>query len=60
MKGEKVFNVAIGKENIIKDLDIFGKVGKAEAFDEYIEFEIKNKQVFFKNKNIKLIILLMS
>ena len=53
MKGEKVFNVAIGKENIIRDLDIFGKVGKAEAFDEYIEFEIKNKQVFYKNKNCK-------
>jgi hypothetical protein len=53
MKGEKIFNVAIGKENVIRDLDIYGKVGKAEAFDEYIEFEIKNKQVFYKNKNCK-------
>ena len=50
MKGEKVFNVALGKETILKNLDIYAKVGKAEAYDEYIEFEIKNKQVFYKNK----------
>ena len=50
-KGEKIFNVALGKENIIKNLDIFAKVGKAEAYDEYIEFEIKNKQVLYKNRN---------
>ena len=48
---EKIFNVALGKENIIKDLDIYAKVGKAEAYDEYIEFEIRNKQVYYKNKN---------
>ena len=50
-KGEKIFNVALGKETIIRNLDIFGKVGKAEAYDEYIEFEIRNKQVYYKNKN---------
>ena len=50
-KREKIFNVALGKENIIKDLDIYAKVGKAEAYDEYIEFEIRNRQVYYKNKN---------
>ena len=50
-KGEKIFNVALGKENIIKNLDIYAKVGKAEAYDEYIEFEIRNRQVLYKNKN---------
>ena len=50
LKGEKVFNVALGKETILKNLDIYAKVGKAEAYDEYIEFEIKNKQVFYKNR----------
>jgi len=50
-KGEKIFNVALGKENIIRNLDIYAKVGKAEAYDEYIEFEIRNKQVLYKNKN---------
>ena len=50
-KGEKIFNVALGKENIIRNLDIYAKVGKAEAYDEYVEFEIRNKQVYFKNKS---------
>ena len=49
--GEKVFNIALGKETIIRNLDIFAKVGKAEAYDEYVEFEIRNKQVYFKNKS---------
>jgi len=52
-KGEKVFNVALGKENVIHNLDIFSKVGKAEAYDEYLELEIKNRQVFYKNKLCK-------
>ena len=50
IKGEKIFDVALGKEKIIKNLDIFSKVGKAEAYDEYIEFEIRNTQVYYKNK----------
>ena len=50
-KGEKIFHVALGKETIIRNLDIYDKVGKAEAYDEYIEFEIRNKQVYFKNKS---------
>ena len=50
-KGDKVFNVALGKETVIKNLDIYSKVGKAYALDEYIEFEIRNKQVYYKNKN---------
>ena len=47
-KGEKIFNVALGKDNIIKNLDIYAK---AEAYDEYIEFEIRNKNVLYKNKS---------
>ncbi len=50
-KGDKIFNVALGRETIIKNLDIYSKVGKAYALDEYIEFEIRNKQVYYKNKN---------
>ena len=50
-KGEKIFNIALGKETIIRNLDIYAKVGKAEAYDEYVEFEIRNKQVYFKNKS---------
>ena len=50
LKGEKVFNVALGKEVVLKNLDIYARVGKAEALDEYIEFEIRNKQVYYKNR----------
>ena len=50
-KGEKIFNIALGKETIIRNLDIYAKVGKAEAYDEYVEFEIRNKQVYFKNRS---------
>ena len=50
-KGDKIFNVALGRETVIKNLDIYSKVGKAYGLDEYIEFEIRNKQVYYKNKN---------
>lgn len=43
---EKVFDVALGKKIVIKDLDIFDKVGKASAHDEYIEFEIRDDKVY--------------
>ena len=43
---EKVFDIALGKKIVIKDLDIFDKVGKAAAHDEYIEFELKDDKVF--------------
>ena len=49
MKGEKVFHVALGKQVILRNLDIYDKVGKAVALDEYIEFEIRNKQVYYQN-----------
>ena len=48
-KGEKVFDVALGKKIVIKDLDIFAKVGKAAAHDEFVEFEIKDGKLFVKN-----------
>ena len=44
--GQKVFDVAIGKKVVIKDLDVFGKVGKAAAHDEYIQAELKDEKVF--------------
>jgi hypothetical protein len=46
MPNEKVFDIALGKKIIIKDLDIYAKVGKASAHDEFIEFEIKDDKVF--------------
>jgi hypothetical protein len=43
---EKVFDVALGKKIIIKDMDIFKKAGKATAHDEFIEFEIKDDKCY--------------
>jgi hypothetical protein len=43
---EKVFDIAIGKKIVIKDLDIFSKVGKAAAHDEFAEFELKNDKIY--------------
>ena len=49
--GEKIFDVEIGGEQILKDIDIFGKVGKATALDEYIPIEIKNDKLLFNGNN---------
>ena len=50
--GEKIFDINLGDENIVKDLDIFSKVGKATAYDEYVEFEFKDGKVYVE-VNIK-------
>lgn len=44
--GDKVFDVALGKKVVIKDLDIFAKVGKAAAHDEYIQAELRDDKVY--------------
>lgn len=48
--GEKIFDILIGRETVLKQLDIYTKVGKATALDEYIEFQLKNNNVYFKGK----------
>lgn len=45
--GEKVFDIALGKKIVIKDLDIFDIIGKAKAHDEYIEFEIRDDGLLY-------------
>ena len=42
---EKVFDIAIGKKIVSKNLDVFAKVGKAAAHDEYIECELTEDKV---------------
>lgn len=42
---EKVFDVALGDKIILKNLDIFSMVGKAAAYDEYVEIELKNNKI---------------
>lgn len=50
---EKVFDILIGKRKVVSNLDIFSKVGKSTAYDEYIEFEIKSSKVYVNNKVIE-------
>lgn len=43
---KKVFDIALGRKTLIKDLDIFGKVGKAVAHDEIIDFELRDDKIY--------------
>jgi hypothetical protein len=43
---EKIFDVALGRDIVVRQLDIYSKVGKASAYDEYIEFDFKNNKIF--------------
>jgi hypothetical protein len=45
---EKIFDVAIGKETVIKHIDIYSKVGKATAYDDFVEFELKNNKIYLR------------
>lgn len=45
--GEKIFDVALGNVKVVNQLDIYSKVGKATAYDEYIEFEFKNGKIYY-------------
>ena len=48
--GEKIFDVEIGGEKVLQNVDIFGKVGKATALDEYVQIEIKNGKCYINGK----------
>lgn len=45
---EKIFDVAVGSLKVINQLDIYSKVGKATAYDEYVEFEFKNGKIYIE------------
>ena len=49
-KGEKVFDFKIGDTTILENIDIFGKVGKNNAYDEFIEFELKKNKIYVDGK----------
>lgn len=50
---EKLFNIALGDYTVIEDFDIFEKAGKFTPYDEFIQFEVKNDQIYYKSKLIK-------
>ena len=47
---EKVFDVQLGKETVHRQIDIYGKVGKAAALDEFVEFESKDGKIYINVK----------
>jgi len=49
-KGEKIFDFKIGDETILEKIDIYEKVGKNNAYDEFVEFELKNKKIYVDGK----------
>ncbi|CAH1801628.1 unnamed protein product [Owenia fusiformis] len=48
---QKVFDVQLNEQNIIKNLDIYSKVGRGVAHDEYIPFKIKNNKITISGKS---------
>ena len=52
-KGEKIFDFKLGDLTVLEDIDIYEKVGKNRAYDEFIEFEIKNDELYVNGKEAK-------
>ena len=52
-KGEKVFDFKLGDLTVFEGIDIFKKVGKNCAYDEFISFEIKNHKLYFQGKQVE-------
>jgi len=37
---KRVFNIKFGNTRVVEEVDVYSKVGKNAAYDEYIEFEL--------------------
>ncbi len=46
----KVFDVALNDVVVIKDLDIFGRVGRGVAHDEVVGFKIRSNKLIIDGK----------
>jgi len=46
--GQRIFNIKFGENRVVEGLDIFSKVGRFAAYDEYIEFEYSSGKIFYK------------
>ncbi len=52
-EGEKIFNVRLGDVEVISDLDIFAKVGKGAAYDEFVEFTVLKNQLYINGQLVQ-------
>ena len=50
---EKIFNVKIGDITVVEFLDIFSKVGKFAAYDEFVQFKYEGGKVNINNVEAK-------
>ena len=51
----QVFDVVLnGDLTIASDLDIFDRVGRGVAHDEYIEFEVKDQKIMYEGDESEL------
>ena len=49
---KKVFDVVLnGDLTIVSDLDIYEKVGRGVAHDEYVEFQVENNRILYQVKH---------
>lgn len=44
----RVFHIKFGNKRVVESLDIFEKVGRFAAYDEYVEFEYTLGTIFVK------------
>jgi len=50
---KRIFNVMLGNCVGEQGIDVFEKVGRFAAYDSYIEFELRNNNVFVKGELCK-------
>jgi hypothetical protein len=49
-KNKRKFNIKFGDTRVVENIDLVAKVGRYAAYDEYIEFDFSNDQIFHNNK----------
>ncbi len=49
----QVFDVFLDKHHIIADMDIFAKVGRAAAYDEVVQFAVKDETLYVGTETSK-------
>ncbi|CAG9315525.1 unnamed protein product [Blepharisma stoltei] len=52
-EGQKKFFIKIGDTFVVKDLDIYAKVGKNAAYDEFIKFKYEGEKILINGKESK-------
>ncbi len=58
--GQKIFDIKLGNEAIVQDLDIFAKVeSRGMPYDEFIEFMVQGQKVYVQVKALISFVLIV-